>query len=253
MPKMTVLEMVQDILSDMDSDEVNSISDTVESMQVAQVIKTTFYEIIDGVDVWPHLETLVQLEGLGLTAKPTHMQLPETLSFIEWIKYNKRTATDTKDKYTTVAYKSPSDFMDYLNLRDSSASTTTVVTDFSSVSLNIRNDYAPTYWTSFDDDYIVFDSHDSAVDTTLIASKTQAHGPRDVSLTLTDGAVPDLPSNAFSYLLAEAKSTCFNTLKQSANAKEEQKSKRQRYRLSNTKHRIDRSIEFAGYGRRGRK
>ncbi len=36
MAKMTLLEIVQDIMSDMDSDEVSSINDSVESLQVAQ-------------------------------------------------------------------------------------------------------------------------------------------------------------------------------------------------------------------------
>jgi len=50
MPKLTVLDMVQDVLSDMDSDEVSSIDDTVEAMQVAQIIKTAFYEVINDGD-----------------------------------------------------------------------------------------------------------------------------------------------------------------------------------------------------------
>jgi hypothetical protein len=48
MAKMTLLEMTQDILSDMDSDEVNSINDSVESLQVAQIIKTTYFNIVNG-------------------------------------------------------------------------------------------------------------------------------------------------------------------------------------------------------------
>ena len=47
---MTLLEIVQDILSDMDSDEVNSINDSVESLQVAQIVKTAYYNIVDGKD-----------------------------------------------------------------------------------------------------------------------------------------------------------------------------------------------------------
>ena len=42
MPKMSLLEMTQDILSDMDSDEVNSINDSVESLQVLGIIKNTY-------------------------------------------------------------------------------------------------------------------------------------------------------------------------------------------------------------------
>jgi len=48
MAKLTLLEMTQDIMSDMDSDDVNSINDSVEALQVAQIIKTTYYNIIDG-------------------------------------------------------------------------------------------------------------------------------------------------------------------------------------------------------------
>ena len=39
--KKNLLEIVQNILSDMDSEEVNTISDTVEAMQVAQIVETT--------------------------------------------------------------------------------------------------------------------------------------------------------------------------------------------------------------------
>lgn len=57
MPKLTLLDIVQDVLSDMDSDEVNSINDSIEALQVAAIAKSTFYNIIDGRD-WPHLYTV---------------------------------------------------------------------------------------------------------------------------------------------------------------------------------------------------
>jgi hypothetical protein len=44
--KKTLLEIVQDILSDMDSEEVNSISDSNEARQVARIVQTTFYNLI---------------------------------------------------------------------------------------------------------------------------------------------------------------------------------------------------------------
>lgn len=250
MPKMTVLEMVQDILNDMDSDEVNSVDDTLEAQQVAQVIKTTYYEIIDGKDEWPHLNTLVQLEGLGDAGTPTHMRMPETLQYLKWVKYNKRTSTDTKDKYLDVTFLEPKEFMDYINQRTSSDSNIDSITDFSSVTLFIRNDQAPTYWTSFDDEYIVFDSYDSDVDSTLQSSKSQAEGPRDVSFTISDTFTPDLPAKAFSYLLSESKSVCFNAIKQSANPKEEQRSSRQRRRLSGEKWRHEGGVAYKSYGRK---
>ena len=40
--KMTLIELVQDVLNDLDSDEVNHIDDTIEAQQVAQIIKTSY-------------------------------------------------------------------------------------------------------------------------------------------------------------------------------------------------------------------
>jgi len=252
MPKLTVLAMTQDILSDMDSDEVSSIDDTVEAMQVAQIIKTAYYEVINDGD-WPHLGQLLQLTASGDSELPTHMTLPDDVRYMEWIKYNKRKSTDTKDKYAGVTYMEPMDFIDRLNQRDSSNDDIKVVTDASGISLLILTDTAPTYYTSFDNDTIVFDSYDSDIDTTLQASKVQSFGFREPTFTLSDSFVPDLPSKAFPYLLSEAKSVAFNVLKQSANPKEEQRAGRQKRRLSQERWRFEGGITYPSYGRRGYK
>ena len=52
--KRTLLEMVQSILSDMDSESVNSISDSVESEQIASVIQDTFFNLIAARDIPEH-------------------------------------------------------------------------------------------------------------------------------------------------------------------------------------------------------
>ena len=41
---MTLIEMVQDILSDLESDEVNSINDSTEALQVAQIVNSSIIE-----------------------------------------------------------------------------------------------------------------------------------------------------------------------------------------------------------------
>jgi len=252
MPKLTLIEMVQDALSDMDSDEVNSINDTIEALQVAQIIKTTYFEILNDGD-WPHLGQLMQLTASGTSAKPTHMTIPDNVRYMEWIKYNKRLSTDTKDKYAAVTYMEPQVFLEFVNQRDSSNSDVKVVTDDSGVKLLILTNVAPTYYTSFDNDVVVFDSHDSDVDATLQQSKTQTYAYREPTFSMTDTYVPDLPSKAFPYLLAEAKSVCFNALKQSANQKEEQRSTRQKRRLSQERYRMAGGITYPNYGRQGKK
>ena len=245
---MTLLEMTQDILSDMDSDEVNSINDSVESLQVAQIIKTTYYNIIDGRD-YDFLYELFQLDASGTSSRPTHMKLPENIIDLKYIKYNCKTLTDTKDKYLKIKYLMPEDFMEVVDKRDSSKSNVTVVTDPTGISINVMNDKAPEYFTSFDDENLVFDSYDSQVDTTLQNNKTQCHGKRSVAFTLLDSFTPDLPVQMFSYLLAEAKSTAFVTLKQMPNAKAEQISNSQKRRMSQDAWRVKNGIHYPNYGR----
>jgi len=252
MPQLTLLELTQDILSDMDSDEVNSINDTVEALQVAQILKTTYFEILNDGD-WPHLGQLMQLDASGSSAKPTHMTMPDAVRYMKWVKYNKKKSTDTKDKYAEVTYQTPEDFLNQVNYRDSSADNIKVVSDDSGVQLLILDDTAPTYYTSFDNDTIVFDSYDSVVDATLKKSKTQTYVYKEPTFSLTDTYVPDLPAKAFPYLLAEAKSVAFNVLKQSANPKEEQRSARQKRRLSQERWRLEGGISYPSYGRRGKK
>ena len=246
---MTLLEMVQDILSDMDSDEVNSISDTVESLQVAQIIKSTYYNIIDGRD-YPFLHELFQLDGNGTVARPTHMKLPDTIIDLDWIKYNKKKNTETRNKYEKVQYETPEDFLDLINKRDSSASSVQIVTDSTGIQLNILNNKAPEYFTSFDDETLVFDSFDSTIDSTLQNSKLQCYGKRSVVFSIFDSFIPDLPVQMFSYLHNEAKSTCFARLKQIADAKSEQNSVSQKRRMSQDAWKIVKGIQFPHYGRK---
>ena len=249
MSKMTLLDIVQDILSDMDSDEVNSISDTQESLQVAQIVKSSYYNIIDGKD-FPFLYELFQLDTSGTLTKPTHMALPENVADLKWIKYNNKKTTDTKNKYEKVQYKLPEDFLEITDARDSSDSKVLVVSDASNVKINVYNDRGPKCFTSFDDEVLVFDAYDKAKEDTLQNSASQAYGKLSVTWSMTDLFTPDLPVQMFTYLLNEAKSACFLTLKQMANQKAEQQSTSQRRRMSQEAWKIKNGITYADYGRK---
>lgn len=254
MAKLTVLEMVQDILNDLDSDEVNSINDTVEAVQIAQQIKTSYFELI-GNRNWPHLKSLFQLTGLADATTPTHFLLPEDVKEIDnlvLVRYNKRKAADTRDKYATVDYLTPEGFLQQINGRNSSESNIQTVTDLGGANLYIRNDIAPSFWTSFDDEHLVFDAFDLGVDATLQTSKTQAVGFREPAFTIADSFIPDLPSEVFPALLAEAKSTAM-AKDNKLNPKAEQKAQRQKRWLARRGWRVQGDIPQPDYGRRRHK
>ena len=249
---MTYLEMVVDILNDMDSDTVSTILETEESRQVTQILETTYYNIIDGRD-WPHLYNAFQLVPLG-GATLTHMTFPTTIINLSYLKYNVRDTNDTKDKFIEIPFMEPIDFMAMLDARDSAATEIDQITDTTGIFLNIYNERAPKYWTSFNDDTVVFDAYDQVVDATgSTAAKTQCYGKIYPTVTVGDSEVFDLPIDAHSFLLNEAKSMASLTLKQFVNQKAEAQSVTARRRMSQEAWKIQRGIKYPNYGRTSKK
>ena len=257
--KMTLLELVQSILSDMVSDDVTSIADTPESLQVASTIRDVYYQLVTNQTI-PEHQALKQLTSAGVTAK-VFMQIPATVQRIESIKYNKIKAGDTDNVFSDILYLSPAAFLKILMGRKSSDTNVVSATDpTSSIALDmITNDAPPTYWTSFDDDYICFDSYDAAVDASgLVGTKTLCWATvTPTTWAMNDTFVPDIDDNFFPLLLAEAKSTCFMNLKQQANGKVDKQARNQKVALQNDKHRTAAAEKAStgstgpNYGRRG--
>lgn len=238
MKKLTLLEIVQDILSDLSSDEVNSITDTIESMQVAQIVSTTYAHIIDGRD-WPHLYKLFQVTSWADSAYPTYFTLPEKVDTLLWIKYDKK----------KVVYKDPIAFIELLDSRINATNKTDII-DQSGITLYVYNDRNPSYWTSFDDTTIVMDAYDSSVDTTLQTQKTECYGKELPVFTLADSFVPNLPAQMFSYLVAEAKAHASLVLQQAPDSKAQEYSVTQRRRMSLESWRMNGGISVPNYGRK---
>lgn len=250
--KLSLLDIVQDIMSDMNSDAVNSIDDTEESQQVAQIVKSTFLSIITNRN-WPHTKTLTQLIPYGDNTKPTHMKLADDVKELISISYNKQKASTTRLLFEPVRWKEPDDFLRLANLNNNDDATTQVVVDPSGVTLLIKNNKAPDFYTTFDDSTIVMDSYDSTVDNTLQASKTQALAYINPGFEMSDDYIPDIPEEAFAALLAESKSRAMLTLKEIQNIKSEQDSINQQRWLSRKAWKVHGGIKYPDYGRRSRK
>ena len=250
--RMTLLEIVQDVLNDLDSDSVNSINDTVESEQVAAIVKSCYFEMI-GNRNWPHLKKLFQLEHSGNLSRPNYLAIPVLLKELETFRYETQKEEGGRIYFSEVKYKHPEDFLSFISTRDSTATNVDVIQDFGGSKLFVVNDKAPEYWTSFDDYYIVTDSYNKAIDDTLKKSKTQCIGYLHPSWEHTDSFIPDLPAEAFPALVAEIKSTAFVNVKQMANQKAEQKASRQQRWLSRKAWRAHGGVQYDDYGRKGRR
>lgn len=247
--KQTLLEIVQDILSDIDGDEVNSISDTEEAEQVARHVRNAYRAIVSNT-TWPHTRRAVALTPRSDSDFPTHMTLNEEVKELISVRYNKAEVGETRKDYHELTYLDPDQFLNKINKRDNDDATVDVVIDDSGIELLITNDKAPEYYTSFDDVNIIFDSYDSDVDSTLQESKLQAQGYIVPTFSLTDSFTPDLPVDAFSLLYEESVSRCQLKMRQFQDAKAESESTIQGRRMSRKAWSVAGGIQYPNYGRR---
>lgn len=207
--------MVQSILSDMDSQDVNTISDSVEAQQIASVIEDVYYTILNTREI-PELKRLIKLTSLSQLARPTHFTYPSEVKDIEKLYYS-----TSEGNYKEIDYVDPLTFLNRqpstgLSVLDTQAGTT----------LLISQDKQPSFYTSFDDNHIVMDAYDAAIESTLQESKTRAFGAVFPSFTISDSFVPELDDNLLAYLLAESKSVCFSLFKNGSDPKIEQSARR---------------------------
>lgn len=364
--KQTILQMTQDILSSMSSDEVNSISDTPESLQVANIIKQKYFDIISRVDITDH-EQLCQLNSSLNPAQPVVMYVPQGIAELKWVKYydsnslDGNTATDFAHDLNTditpnsgsgapkwstfssttvtiglglvaftvsqglkisigdyaiatyaptnasvsgqvTSYSSgtgtltinvtsvngtgtysswnivqgastpsgpgylyvtilPNDeFLNYmsgLNPANKNVLTFTLADNSNNFNgnftFNYNDDKTPTYCTIISNHYVIFDSFDSSIDSTLQSSKTMALGRVIPVFLLQDTFVPDLAEENFPLLLNEAKSLAFYELKQMQHPLADKEVKRGWSAIQKKKAVINRPTyfdELPGFGRK---
>lgn len=225
MIKYTLLELTQKVLRSISGDEINSISDTVESLDIVDIIEDTYVDIVTRLNL-PEMYGIFTLQASGDIAKPVTMSVPNTVDTVLWVKYNTKTATDTDPLWTDIQWKEPFDFVSYVQQFSESDDDVISYTEPGGNQLFCYTDRAPKFYTSLDDRYVLFDSYDSGVDSTLTSAKSQVYGTRILTFTKDDDYVPDLDANMFPLLLNEAKATAFVELKQTQNANAEKKAKK---------------------------
>jgi hypothetical protein len=243
--KKTLLEIVKAILSKADSQDVNTIADTEESMQAAEVVQSVYEDMIAN-RLIPEHKSLIKLTSLSDNLFPTHFIMEDNQHKVETIWYD--TSTDNSFQYTEMMWLEPEDFLKLVDKRQSNYNS--VDDRFAGTKLRIANDSMPKWYTSFDDDHIVFDAYNNTVENTLQTSKTRATAITYPVFSLDDDYVPDLDSNMFPYLQRESESMFFDVYKGAISVKIEQAAKRHKNYSQNDKMKIGAVEKKRNYGRR---
>lgn len=224
----TLLEMVQRILSAMDSDEVNDVGDTVESQQVVDVIETTYYDIAAQIEFPEHWD-LFELTPSGDTSRPTLMSLPSDVSKLDWVQYDMAEGGSTVRDFQRVRFLPRYEFFERMNGLDSAESNVyqfNYLVDSETFDVRGFNDKNPTCYTTVDDNQLIFDNYKVSQDLTLVGNRTKCFGMKIPEFQRTNTFVADLDPRQFSLFFNEAKSQAFLELKQIANQKAEQRARR---------------------------
>jgi len=236
----------------MDSDEVNSLGDTIEAQQVANIIESCYNDLITTVDL-PDQWTFLQLDASLDPAKPTVMYLPQAFDTLEWLRYNKRgsgtsvsssqtwtspdditihfgtdeatwssgsSSGDDNEQFTPLKFLTKEEFLRQtfsFDSNDPNVLTYTIDVEGSNITLLCQEDKPPDYYTVIGGRTILFDSYDAVVDMTLQTSKTLGYGRKATSLILDDTTVIDLDAKYYTILYNEAKALAFSELKNMEN------------------------------------
>lgn len=246
--KYSLLDLTQEIMASMDSDEVNSISDTTESTQVARIIRQAYFDLIDDLNPPEHY-SIFELEASLDATKPTVMYTPIDINSVLWVKYDCKRFGDTNSDFREITFMPTHLFLDRmyrLNSEEDNVGTYTIGTvNNSAIEVKYVSDKAPNYYTVFGDDKtIIFDSYDSKVETTLQKSKTACYGKKAVVFLLEDSFIPDLDEPFFPRLLNEAKMLAFAELKSVNHEIANRNAKRSRNRSAARKYRVKIESDF---------
>ncbi len=234
MAQKTLLDIVQKILSDMDSDNVNSIDDTEESEQVANLVLDTYEEMVVELDLPPN-RTLLQLAGATSATRPTEVVLSDTIVELGWIKYD-HSATGVADDYTEVFYVTPEDMIGRMHGLDQTLSTVSTFTNAAGVVMYYKNDIDPAVYTSFDDKILIFDSYDVAIDVNgLAASKLMAYGVEHVAIVQQDASTFPIGRQLMSRLVNDVRESAFDLWKEGAPPSVRRKRSRSETRVQRNK------------------
>jgi len=253
--KLTLLEMVQHILAAMGSDEVNSYDDTVESHQVAQLIRQVFYDAAVELSL-PEHEGMFELNASGNADLPCLMTLPSSAIKANKVYYDNKAPTDTYSKMVLCTYLPFDDFQRMQSsLRDMTGDVgeMQVTTNTEIYPVLYASNRHPSYYTTTDDNTLLFDSYDRSIDTTLQKNKSMVHGLIYPTFVMANDTYPQVDPSQFPYLLAKAKTRAFNELKQTLNQESATEARRQKIVLQKRKHTVKKEDPIYGLPRYGRR
>lgn len=197
----TLLYTVQRVLEKLDLDVVNSINDSQDAILVAREAEDTFYDLVNRAE-WPQNQTLIQMQSVSDVNNPTALRLSEDTLDVTSLRYDISKSTDTNTNFRELQQLTNEEFI-ALTVNRNSSDADVVEATYNGVGMYIYNDKAPTYFTVFDNSYVILDSWYQTEESTVAGNKTICTGVTAPTFTMEDDFILPLDMKTFPLFLAE--------------------------------------------------
>ena len=249
MAKKTLLRLVQLIGERIGSDEIDTLDETIEATEIVSILELTFDEILDRRD-WEFLrDRTLRLKARAVTdTKLFNLDMPTAVTRLQCVKYR-----DINGKFPEMEYVEACEFIERLDGRNADDDNVTEIANDDGVLLKIITDKAPTFYTSFDEATISFESYDDTRGTGNQAGDSIILANIKPVMDFTDAtATFPIPERMGTLLLNEAMATAGVQLRQVSDSRAERIARRQGIKLRELEPITQRDQQVKRHGRRTR-
>ena len=246
----TLLYTVQRVLEKLNLDPVNSINDTVDSLLVSREAESTFYDLMTRAE-WEDKIDLIEVTSVSDLSQPTTLQLDGEVHNITSLRYDVTTADSQHKEIREICWMEPEEFLNMSYSLNSSNDNVEQV-EYKDIPLLIVNDRMPTYYTSFDNKYLVFDSYDKDTEDTLNGTKSICYGKKVPTWLQDDEFVIPVQDSLYPLFLSMLSSACSIYMNSEVNQEDERRQARgiSRMRREQIRTELEYFPKFK-YGRKG--
>ena len=249
MAKRTILKLVQDLGEGINTDEIDSLTETEEVIRIVNILEQTLKEVLDR-KTWEFMKDKVRQLDARL---PGSNQLNTLLIPVDVVHINCLRYKDDNGKFYDVQYLQACDFIAKLQSRTAPQTDVDVIVNSDGVALNTKNDIVPRYWTSFDEETITFDAYNLASGNgNLIADSVIIADVMPVTDFTDPLAVLNIPERMETLVFNEALVTCNYRIRQIRDPRADRIARRQGISLRENEHKTKIDDKVKKYGRRTR-
>lgn len=245
-----LLYTTQRVLEKLNLDPVNSINDTEDALLVSREAESTFYDLMTRAE-WQDKIDLIEVNSVSDLTNPTALQLGGEVHKITSLRYDVTTPDDENKKIREIIWLEPEDFLEKSYRLNTSNDNVQEVT-YKDFPIFVQKDTMPNYYTSFDNEYLILDSYDEAVENTLIGTKSICYGKAVPTWLQDDTFVIPVQDSLYPLYLSMLASACSIYMNSEVNQEDERRQARgiSRMRREQIRTELEYFPKFK-YGRQG--